>query len=91
MAFAYLDGQVVCDLGGVNVSTTGTCTTATVAAGNHNLEVFFVDINNVQAGLTFGLETQGITTTAVPEPATLTLLGLGLAAVGDVLSVVSSS
>ena len=82
MAFAYLDGNVVCDLGGVHASTTGTCTTATVGAGNHDLEVFFVDINNVQSGLTFGLQTQGITTSAVPEPASLALLGAGLGAVG---------
>lgn len=83
MAFAYLDGQVVCDLGGVHAATTGTCTTATVAAGNHELKVFFVDINEVQSGFTFGVNTQDVIVTpptTTPEPATLTLLGLGVLA-----------
>ncbi|HLJ42565.1 MAG TPA: PEP-CTERM sorting domain-containing protein [Candidatus Acidoferrales bacterium] len=85
MAFAYLDGQVVCDLGGVHASTSGTCTTATIGAGSHSLDVFFVDINQVQSGLTFGVNTSNITTTpggVTPEPGTLTLLGFGLLGIG---------
>jgi PEP-CTERM motif len=82
MAFAYLDGQVVCDLGGVHGSTAGTCTTTLIGAGTHSLEVFFVDINQVQSGLTFGINTSDITTTptSTPEPSSLALLGLGLVA-----------
>jgi len=81
MAFAYLDGQIVCDLGGVHASTAGTCTTSTISGGTHSLEVFFVDINQVQSGLTFGINTSNVVTTppsTVPEPATITLFGLGL-------------
>ncbi|MGB6481889.1 MAG: PA14 domain-containing protein [Candidatus Acidiferrales bacterium] len=86
MAFAFLNGQVVCDLGGVHASTAGTCVSPmTLTTGTYNLEVFFVDINQTQAGLTFGINTSGVTTTptgATPEPGTLTLLGLGFAAIG---------
>jgi hypothetical protein len=82
MAFAYLDGQVVCDLGGVHGSTAGTCTSSTIGSGSHSLKVFFVDINQVQSGLTFGVNTSNVVVTppsTVPEPATITLFGLGLA------------
>jgi hypothetical protein len=86
MAFAYLDGQVVCDLGGVHASTAGTCVTPfTIAAGDHTLQVFFVDINESQAGLSFSVNTQGVTTTggvATPEPATPVLFAAALFGIG---------
>jgi hypothetical protein len=78
MAFAYLDGHVVCDLGGIHGTLPGSCATATLGPGSHSLEVFFVDINQRQSGLLFGVDPSPISTT--PEPATLTLLALGLAA-----------
>lgn len=60
MAFAFLDGSKVCDLGGVHASATGTCVTPfEIAAGTHTLQVFFVDINQVQSGLSFDVATQG--------------------------------
>ena len=84
MAFAYLDGQVVCDLGGVHSATAGTCVTPfTVAAGTHSLEVFFVDINNVQSGLSFDVTTADVVVgpsgPSVPEPSTLAVLASALA------------
>jgi hypothetical protein len=62
MAFAYIDGQVVCDDGGVHGSSSVPCTTPTVSAGTHTFDLFFVDINQSQGGLTFTINTQGVTT-----------------------------
>jgi fibro-slime domain-containing protein len=84
MAFAFLNGQVVCDLGGVHASSAGTCVSPmTLTPGSYSLDVFFVDINQVQAGLTFGVNTSGVTTApSTPEPGTITLLALGLVGIG---------
>ena len=84
MAFAYLDGVNVCDLGGVHGNSPGSCVTPfNIAAGAHSLQVFFVDINQTQSGFYFDVNTQNVTVAppipAVPEPSTIALLGIGLA------------
>ncbi len=85
MAFAYLDGMLVCSDGGVHNDSTIPCTTGDVVpAGDHSIEVFFVDINNIDSALHFAITTEGITTTPtptnspVPEPNTLAMFGTGL-------------
>lgn len=80
MAFAFLDGTKVCDLGGVHASTVGTCVTPfLINPGNHTLDVFFVDINNVQSGLSFDIVTKGVESNpGLPEPLTLAIFGAGL-------------
>jgi PEP-CTERM motif len=82
MAFLYLDGVLQCSDGGVHGNSPEPCTTSTIDAGTHTIELFFVDINNVAAALDFSITTAGVTTTStVPEPGTLALLGTGLVGV----------
>ncbi|MGA3080341.1 MAG: PA14 domain-containing protein [Terracidiphilus sp.] len=78
MAFVYLDGVNVCDDGGVHGASPVLCSSATVAAGNHSLELFYVDLDPTGAVLDFSITTEGITATPTPEPGTLVLLGSGL-------------
>jgi len=84
MAFLYLDGTLQCSDGGVHANTPEPCTTSTISAGNHTIDLFFVDINNVAAALDFTIDTQGVTTSStVPEPGTLALLGTGLVGLAE--------
>lgn len=89
MAFAFLDGHEVCDLGGVHSATAGTCVSPfDISAGTHKLAVFFVDINQVQSGLVFDVITTGVTTTptsGVPEPGIWTMMLAGFSMLGFVM------
>jgi len=78
MAFAYLDNQLVCSDGGVHAVSSVPCTSGMIAAGNHSIKLFFVDINQTQSGLTFSVDTEDATTSPVPEPGSLALFGSGL-------------
>jgi len=83
LAFAYLDGQAVCDLGGVHVDSVGTCITPTeIGPGTHLLELFYADINVSQASLQFAVNTSDVVVTPdapdVPEPSSLGLAIPGL-------------
>jgi hypothetical protein len=80
MAFVYIDGNIVCDDGGIHGESPEPCTTPTVSAGDHTFALFFVDLNVSQSALDFSIQTTGVTTTpsGVPEPSTLILLGTGI-------------
>ena len=85
-AFAYLDGNLVCSLGGVHGFSYGSCVTPfNIAAGPHSLLVFFDDLNAVQSGFYFDVTTANVVTNeGVPAPGALALMGLGLAALGGI-------
>lgn len=79
-AYVYVDGSLVEDLGGIHSVTSAPSNTVTLAAGNHNVEIFYADRDVTQAQLSF-TETPSsapITVSAVPEPGTLMLFGTGL-------------
>ncbi|MGA3071531.1 MAG: PEP-CTERM sorting domain-containing protein [Terracidiphilus sp.] len=78
MAFVYLNGQVVCDDGGVHGVSAVTCTSSVISGNNNTLEVFYVDLDPTGAALEFSVNTADITTSATPEPGTLALFGTGL-------------
>jgi hypothetical protein len=78
VAFAYLDGSIVCDLGGVHGNSPGNCTSSVLTPGTHTLTLFFADLENVASALTFDVTTADVTGTATPEPGTLALLGTAL-------------
>jgi len=67
MAFVYVDGQVVCALGGVHtINPSGTCTSPSmINAGTHTIQLFYTDIQTVQAGLVFSITTPGVETTSL--------------------------
>jgi len=87
-AFVYLDGSVVCQLGGVHGDSPGSCTSGTLTAGSHTLKVFYSDLEQAGAGLTFGITTAGIsgapapTTPTTPVPPSILLTVAGLACIG---------
>jgi len=67
-AFAYLDGQIACDDGGVHGATAVPCTTSTISAGTHTIQVFYIDLHATQATLDFNLTTQNVCISPVTKP-----------------------
>jgi fibro-slime domain-containing protein len=63
--FVYLDGTIVCDLGGAHASTSVTCSSPEVNAGIHTLDLFYVDLRQTNAALNFAVATQNVTVTPV--------------------------
>ncbi|WP_165917496.1 PEP-CTERM sorting domain-containing protein [Roseateles saccharophilus] len=86
-AFVFVDGLVVCNDGGVHGAGAVLCTSQTLSAGNHSLQVFYDDLNTTGAVLDFTVNTENVSTTpppanGVPEPASLALAGSALLMAG---------
>ncbi len=77
-AFVYLDGSIVCDLGGLHADSPGTCTTSVLAPGDHSLELFAADLERTGAALSFSVTTANVTGAPVPEPSTWLVFLAGL-------------
>ena len=84
VAFVYLDGNIVCDLGGVHGDSPGSCISGTLTGGEHTLELFYADLAQTGAALTFDVTTEDISGNPTPEPSSFALLLTALAAVGVV-------
>jgi fibro-slime domain-containing protein len=84
-AFVYLDGRVVCELGGAHADAPAICTSSILMAGSHTLELFYADIQPPQAKLTFNVTTSGISGAplpATPVPPSILLTVAGLVCIG---------
>lgn len=78
-AWVFIDGHLVVDNGGVHAFNYAPDVITGIGAGTHTLDVFFADRHTVQSELAFDAS---VTVSAVPEPASLALLGAGLAGIG---------
>jgi fibro-slime domain-containing protein len=80
-AFVYLNNMLVCQLGGIHTDVPGPCTTATEAAGNYSLSIFYADVHTTQAALSFSIDTANVTG-VTPEPPSILLFASALLALG---------
>ncbi len=85
VAFVYLDGRVVCQLGGAHIDAPAGCTSSVLTPGSHTLQLFYADIAPPQAKLTFDVTTSGISGAplpATPVPPSILLTMTGLVSIG---------
>jgi hypothetical protein len=84
-SFIYIDGRLIGQNPGIHGVTNVDFTSPTLSAGNHTLNVFFADREQVGAFLSLNVLTSGVVITPVPEPAPTLMLLAGLGALGIAL------
>lgn len=84
-SFLYIDGFLVGQNPGVHSVTTVEFTSPMLTAGSHNIEVFYDDRENVAAYLSLSADSNITITPTVPEPATWTMMIIGVAGIGGAL------
>jgi PEP-CTERM motif len=84
-SFIYIDGTLIGQNPGVHAVTTVEFTSPTLTSGAHTIEVFYDDRQNVAASLSLSADSDITITPTVPEPATWTMMILGVAGVGGAL------
>jgi hypothetical protein len=75
VAFLYIDGSLVTALGGIHGDTAAPTANDYLSAGTHTIELFYGDLEQTQAALTFSVLTPpGLIITPIREPGSLALL-----------------
>jgi hypothetical protein len=78
-AFVYLDGTLIETLAGIHGDSPANTAVLSLAAGHHTVEIFYADLDVVEAQLSFSeVGTPLNITPSVPEPSTFLLFGTGL-------------
>ncbi len=80
-SFIYIDGTLIGQNPGVHAISTVNFSSGLLAAGDHQVEVFYDDRQHVAASLSLDLVSTDVIISVVdtPEPASMLLLGAGLA------------
>lgn len=90
-SFLYIDGALVTSNPGLQGLSPAPTATQTLSAGNHTIDIFYSDREFVAAAFYLTLDTSGVTvgppsgpSSGVPEPASLAMMGFGLAGVAAI-------
>jgi hypothetical protein len=81
-SFIYVDGVLFGQNPGVHAETSVDFTSPTLGAGNHSIEVFYADRENVAAHLQLTLLSDITINPGVPEPATWAMMLMGFGGLG---------